>query len=133
MIGLTIKAVAQYPMIRFFKVYGPLLATNIGLLAVIACSLKHLAVKYRWRSDRTMRRFIGIASFSLIMFAAVCLAVKVCSLFLPLDRRMPAFALCGVGVLAGVVVYGGLTLKSGLAERVLGSRVTRITHMLHLD
>ena len=132
-IGLTIKAVAQYPMIRFFKVYGPLLATNIGLLAVIACSLKHLAVKYRWRSDRTMRRFIGIASFSLIMFAAVCLAVKVCSLFLPLDRRMPAFALCGVGVLAGVVVYGGLTLKSGLAERVLGSRVTRITHMLHLD
>ena len=132
-IGLTIKAVAQYPMIRFFKVYGPLLATNIGLLAVIACSLKHLAVKYKWRSDRTMRRFIGIASFSLIMFAAVCLAVKVCSLFLPLDRRMPAFALCGVGVLAGVVVYGGLTLKSGLAERVLGSRVTRITHMLHLD
>ncbi|MEE8856892.1 MAG: polysaccharide biosynthesis protein [Lactobacillus sp.] len=132
-IGLIIKAVAQYPMIRFFKVYGPLLATNIGLVAVIACSLKHLAVKYRWRSDRTMRRFIGIASFSLIMFAAVCLAVKVCSLFLPLDRRMPAFALCGVGVLAGVVVYGGLTLKSGLAERVLGSRVTRITHMLHLD
>ncbi len=132
-IGLIIKAVAQYPMIRFFKVYGPLLATNIGLVAVIACSLKHLVVKYRWRSDRTMRRFIGIASFSLIMFAAVCLAVKVCSLFLPLDRRMPAFALCGVGVLAGVVVYGGLTLKSGLAERVLGSRVTRITHMLHLD
>ncbi|MFR0614642.1 polysaccharide biosynthesis C-terminal domain-containing protein [Lactobacillus porci] len=132
-IGLIIKAVVQYPMIRFFKVYGPLLATNIGLLAVIACSLKHLAVKYRWRSDRTMRRFIGIASFSLIMFAAVCLAVKVCSLFLPLDRRMPAFALCGVGVLTGVVVYGGLTLKSGLAERVLGSRITRITHKLHLD
>lgn len=34
--GLVIKAIVQYPMIRLFKVYGPLLATNLGLLAVIA-------------------------------------------------------------------------------------------------
>ena len=125
-LGLVIKSIVQYPMIRLFKVYGPLLATNLGLLAVIAMSLKHLSVKYRWRADRTMRRFIGIASFSLVMFAAVFAAVKLGGLFLSPYRRLSAILLSGLAVAVGVLVYGGLSLKTGLAENILGSRVTRI-------
>lgn len=125
-LGLVIKAIVQYPMIRLFKVYGPLLATNLGLLAVIAMSLKHLSVKYRWRADRTMRRFIGIASFSIVMFAAVFAAVKLGGLFLSPYRRLSAMLLSGLAVAVGVLVYGGLSLKTGLAENILGSRVTRI-------
>ena len=125
-LGLVIKSIVQYPMIRLFKVYGPLLATNLGLLAVIAMSLTHLSVKYRWRADRTMRRFIGIASFSLVMFAAVFAAVKLGGLFLSPYRRLSAILLSGLAVAVGVLVYGGLSLKTGLAENILGSRVTRI-------
>lgn len=125
-LGLVIKAIVQYPMIRLFKVYGPLLATNLGLLAVIAMSLKHLSVKYRWRADRTMRRFIGIASFSIVMFAAVFAAVKLGGLFLSPYQRLSAILLSGLAVAVGVLVYGGLSLKTGLAENLLGSRVTRI-------
>lgn len=124
--GLVIKAIVQYPMIRLFKVYGPLLATNLGLLAVIAMSLKHLSVKYRWRADRIMRRFIGIASFSIVMFAAVFAAVKLGGFFLSPYRRLSAMLLSGLAVAVGVLVYGGLSLKTGLAENILGSRVTRI-------
>lgn len=124
--GLVIKAIVQYPMIRLFKVYGPLLATNLGLLAVIAMSLKHLSVKYRWRADRIMRRFIGIASFSIVMFAAVFAAVKLGGLFLSHYRRLSAMLLSGLAVAVGVLVYGVLSLKTGLAEKILGSRVTRI-------
>lgn len=124
--GLVIKAIVQYPMIRLFKVYGPLLATNLGLLAVIAMSLKHLSVKYRWRADRIMRRFIGIASFSIVMFAAVFAAVKLGGLFLSPYRRLSAMLLSGLAVAVGVLVYGVLSLKTGLAENILGSRVTRI-------
>lgn len=125
-LGLVIKAIVQYPMIRLFKVYGPLLATNLGLLAVIAMSLKHLSVKYRWRADRTMRRFIGIASFSVVMFAAVFAVVKLGGLFLSPYRRLSAILLSGLAVAVGVLVYGGLSLKTGLAENILGSRVARI-------
>lgn len=125
-LGLVIKAIVQYPMIRLFKVYGPLLATNLGLLAVIAMSLKHLSVKYRWRADRTMRRFIGIASFSIVMFAAVFAVVKLGGLFLSPYRRLSAMLLSGLAVAVGVLVYGGLSLKTGLAENILGSRVARI-------
>ncbi|MFV4923611.1 putative polysaccharide biosynthesis protein [Lactobacillus delbrueckii] len=124
--GLVIKAIVQYPMIRLFKVYGPLLATNLGLLAVIAMSLKHLSVKYRWGADRIMRRFIGIASFSIVMFAAVFAAVKLGGLFLSPYRRLSAMLLSGLAVAVGVLVYGALSLKTGLAENILGSRVTRI-------
>lgn len=124
--GLVIKAIVQYPMIRLFKVYGPLLATNLGLLAVIAMSLKHLSVKYRWRADRIMRRFIGIASFSIVMFAAVFAAVKLGGLFLSPYRRLSAMLLSCLAVAVGVLVYGVLSLKTGLAENILGSRVTRI-------
>lgn len=124
--GLVIKAIVQYPMIRLFKVYGPLLATNLGLLAVIAMSLKHLSVKYRWRADRIMRRFIGIASFSIVMFAAVFAAVKLGGFFLSPYRRSSAMLLSGLAVAVGVLVYGVLSLKTGLAENILGSRVTRI-------
>lgn len=124
--GLVIKAIVQYPMIRLFKVYGPLLATNLGLLAVIAMSLKHLSVKYRWGADRIMRRFIGIASFSIVMFAAVFAAVKLGGLFLSPYRRLSAMLLSGLAVAVGVLVYGVLSLKTGLAENILGSRVTRI-------
>lgn len=125
-LGLVIKAIVQYPMIRLFKVYGPLLATNLGLLAVIAMSLKHLSVKYRWRADRTMRRFIGIASFSLVMFASVFAAVKLGGLVLSPYRRLSAMLLSSLAIAVGVLVYGGLSLKTGLAENILGSRVTRI-------
>lgn len=124
--GLVIKAIVQYPMIRLFKVYGPLLATNLGLLAVIAMSLKHLSMKYRWQADRIMRRFIGIASFSIVMFAAVFAAVKLGGLFLSPYRRLSAMLLSGLAVAVGVLVYGALSLKTGLAENILGSRVTRI-------
>lgn len=124
--GLVIKAIVQYPMIRLFKVYGPLLATNLGLLAIIAMSLKHLSVKYRWGADRIMRRFIGIASFSIVMFAAVFAAVKLGGLFLSPYRRLSAMLLSGLAVAVGVLVYGALSLKTGLAENILGSRVTRI-------
>ncbi|MEK0397126.1 polysaccharide biosynthesis protein [Lactobacillus delbrueckii] len=124
--GLVIKTIVQYPMIRLFKVYGPLLATNLGLLTVIAMSLKHLSVKYRWRVDRIMRRFIGIASFSIVMFAAVFVAVKLGGLFLSPYQRLSAMLLSGLAVAVGVLVYGVLSLKTGLAENILGSRVTRI-------
>lgn len=128
-IGLVAKSIFQYPMIRLAKVYGPLLATNIGMLVVIFCALKHLKVKYRFQADRTMRRFVGIATFSILMFLAVSLTVKVAGRFISPDMRFSAMVLCGLGILAGIVVYGGLSLKMGLAERILGNRITQKLHL----
>ncbi|MBA1394805.1 polysaccharide biosynthesis protein, partial [Lactobacillus sp. XV13L] len=43
-LGLAFKLLAQYPMIYVFKVFGPLVATNLGMLAIIFLAIKHLEV-----------------------------------------------------------------------------------------
>lgn len=132
-LGLIIKAALQYPSIYLFKVYGPLVSTNLGMLVIIILALKHLSVSYNFNIGRTGRRFTGVTVFSIIMFAVVKLIVEFGSKFLSPERRFSALALVILAVLAGVIVYGYLTLQTGLVEKVMGSRATRILTKLHLS
>lgn len=131
-LGLIIKVVSQYPMILLFKVYGPLISTNLGMLVIIFLALKHLEVAFGFNLNRTSRRFLGITTFSILMFIASSAMVLIGSKFLSVQRRFPALAIVALAVIAGVAVYGFLTLKTGLFEKILGSRATRILNKLHL-
>lgn len=131
-LGLIIKIIFQYPMIMMFKVYGPLISTNLGMIAIIFLSLKHLEVSYNFNLSRTGRRFVGITAFSIGMFLIVSAVVKILTLFLNPARRMPALVIVIVAVLAGVIFYGFVTLKTQLAQKVLGERVTRVLDKLHI-
>ncbi|MDT9609163.1 putative polysaccharide biosynthesis protein [Lactobacillus crispatus] len=132
-LGLILKGILQYPMIFLFKVYGPLVATNLGLLIIVALSLKHLEVQYDFNLNRTSRRLAGVTAFSIGMF----LVVKLCEMglgkFLNHDHRFTALVLVIVAVGAGIVFYGLVTLKTGLAQSVLGSKVESILVRLHMD
>ncbi len=132
-LGLILKGILQYPMIFLFKVYGPLVATNLGLLIIVALSLKHLEVQYDFNLNRTSRRLAGVTAFSVGMF----LVVKLCEMglgkFLNPDHRFTALVLVIVAVGAGVVFYGLVTLKTGLVQSVLGSKVESILVRLHMD
>lgn len=131
-LGLILKGILQYPMIFLFKVYGPLVATNLGLLIIVALSLKHLEVQYYFNLNRTSRRLAGVTAFSVGMF----LVVKLCEMglgkFLNPDHRFTALVLVIVAVGAGVVFYGLVTLKTGLVQSVLGSKVESILVRLHM-
>lgn len=131
--GLVIKCIFQYPLTRFFGIYGPLLATNVGMLLVIWFSMKHLHIRFHWNSDKTLRRFIGIALFSIIMFGFVLLVVHIGGLILSPKQRISSMILIILAVLVGIVIYGFLSLKTGLAENILGSKITKITEKLHLN
>lgn len=133
LLGLVIKIVLQYPMIYLFKVYGPLTSTNIGMLVIIFLAIKHLEVAYTFNLGRTGRRFVGITVFSIAMFVVVKLIVTLGGHLLTPERRFPALALVIIAVLAGVIVYGLLTLKTGLLEKVLGDKAGRILRKLHLE
>ncbi|RVU70602.1 MULTISPECIES: polysaccharide biosynthesis protein [Lactobacillus] len=132
-LGLIIKIVLQYPMIYLFKVYGPLVATNVGMLGIIFLAIKHLEVTYAFNLGRTGRRFIGITAFSIAMFAVVELVVKFGGKILSPERRFSALALVIVAVVAGVLVYGALTLKTQLLQKILGNKATQLLHKLHLN
>ncbi|WP_212780304.1 putative polysaccharide biosynthesis protein [Lactobacillus corticis] len=131
-IGLVIKLLIQYPLIRLFKIFGPLVATNIAMFFTIAFSLKHLHIKYHYNLGRMSRRVIGILAFSVIMFVVVFLVEHVAGMFLSPDRRISAVIDLVLGVAAGCLVYGYLALKSGLAEVIGGSRVTSLRIKLRI-
>lgn len=131
-LGLIIKLVVQLPMIKFFKVYGPLLATNIGLIATIGLSLQHLRVKYRYNTSRTGRRFVGIAAFSLIMFLIVTLVVNVGGKLISPQHRTSAMLLVAIAVIIGGIFYALVSLHTSLAQKIMGDKVERIANKLHI-
>lgn len=95
--------------------------------------MKHLHIRFHWNSDKTLRRFIGIALFSIIMFGFVLLVVHIGGLILSPKQRISSMILIIFAVLVGIVIYGFLSLKTGLAENILGSKITKITEKLHLN
>ncbi|MFR4967213.1 putative polysaccharide biosynthesis protein [Lactobacillus kalixensis] len=132
-IGLIIKFILQYPMIYLFKVYGPLTSTNIGMLIIIFLAIKHLEFSYDFNLGRTARRFTGIVVFSAMMFAVVKFVVFFGGKFLSPERRISALALVVLAVIAGVIVYGFMVLKTGLLQKIMGSKATRLLNKLHIS
>lgn len=131
-LGLILKGILQYPMIFLFKIYGPLVATNLGLLVIVFLSLKHLEVQYNFNLNRTSRRLLGITAFSLGMFAIVKLVEFGLGKFLNPDHRIAALVIVILAVGVGVIFYGLVTLKTDLAQSVLGSKVESILNRFHI-
>ncbi|GGV12612.1 putative polysaccharide biosynthesis protein [Lactobacillus acetotolerans] len=131
-LGSVIKILLQYPMIYLFKIYGPLISTNIGMLVIIFLAIKHLEVGFNFNIGRTCRRFIGIAVFSIEMFLIVEAVEKVMEIVLTPERRIPALIIVFVSVLAGVIFYIFVTVKSKLAQKILGSKVTNVLSKFHI-
>ncbi|MDF7638494.1 polysaccharide biosynthesis protein [Lactobacillus sp. ESL0791] len=131
-LGLIIKAIMQYPMIFLFKIYGPLASTNLGMLTIIFLALKHLKINFSFNSSRTNRRFIGVMAFSIGMFLLVLLTEKLLGFVLTPTRRGQAFIIVFASVLVGIIFYAFVTLKTGLAQKVLGDRIVQVLHKFHL-
>ncbi|MGZ7887201.1 putative polysaccharide biosynthesis protein [Lactobacillus crispatus] len=131
-LGLILKGILQYPMIFLFKIYGPLVATNLGLLVIVFLALKHLEVQYNFNLNRTSRRLLGITAFSIGMFAIVKLVEFGLGKFLNPDHRIAALIIVILAVGVGVIFYGLVTLKTDLAQSVLGSKVESILNRFHI-
>lgn len=132
-VGLIVKCIIQYPLIRLFQVNGPLIATDLAFLFTILLSLKHLKVAFHFNFKRTKRRFIGIMSFSAIMFIVIFTLQFILGKFIPADRRITAMILVAICVVVGALVYGFLALISGLAHSILGSKISKLERKLHIN
>lgn len=132
-VGLIVKCIIQYPLIRLFQVNGPLIAIDLAFLFTILLSLKHLKVAFHFNFKRTKRRFIGIMSFSAIMFIVIFALQFILGKFIPADRRITAMILVAICVVVGALVYGFLALISGLAHSILGSKISKLERKLHIN
>lgn len=132
-IGVIVKLIFQFPAIYFLNIYGPLVATAIGMGVVCFLGISRLKNHYQFNYLRMGRRFAGTSIFAIIMFLAVALVVFLLEQVIDPVSRMSAVIEILVALPIGVIVFGLLTLKTGLAEKILGSRIIRLLHRFHIN
>lgn len=130
--GMVVKVILQWPLIFFFNVWGPLLATAAGMLVSSVLMLYSLHARYRFRIRQTGRRLLGIAAFSVLMAVVVFGCVQLVGLVISPERALGAVVALLVAVPIGVLVYGYAVLKTRLADMILGQRVARLRAVLRM-
>lgn len=131
-VGFVAKLALQYPCVHLFEVYGPLIATIIGFGITCFLTIRKIHSKTRFSLNLTSRRTLLILLLTVIM-GIVALIVKQLS-YIALDpaSKLQSFLIVLITAAVGVAVYGYLSLKVGLAEKLLGDSVKRLKAKLHI-
>ncbi|ARK20643.1 polysaccharide biosynthesis protein [Sporosarcina sp. P26b] len=132
LLGLLIKMLINIPLIKMFETNGAILATAIGYSVAVGINLFVIKKALNYKSEMVIRRLFLILAFNAVMFAGVWLANKGLNMaHIPVGRwQALLYVMIGTGV--GMVIYGFLALKSGLAQQLFGDRLTRIMRRIGL-
>ncbi len=131
-IGIVIKFILQYPCILLFQIYGPLLSTTIGMAVSCYLNIRQLQQATKFNYKLTLRRILLIAILTVMMLLAAAIAKVVFGLIFSPEHKMSAFLLCIPVAAVGGAVYLYLILKVGIAEKLLGSSMTRLRQKLRI-
>ncbi|WP_303968286.1 polysaccharide biosynthesis protein [Sporosarcina ureae] len=132
LLGLLIKMLINIPLIKMFETNGAILATAIGYSVAVGINLLVIKKALNYKSEMVIRRLFLILAFNAVMFAGVWLTNKGLNMaHIPVGRwQALLYVMIGTGV--GMVIYGFLALKSGLAQQLFGDRLTRIMRRIGL-
>lgn len=130
--GLGLKAVIQIPLIELLEVYGPLVATFIGLTLTCGLSLWKLRRVVHANYHLALRRCVLILILTLLMLI-VAIAVRQLS-YLALDpsSRWQALMICLVTAGVGGFFYFYLTLKIRLTDKLVGLQAKKWRQLLRI-
>lgn len=131
-VGIVIKFILQYPCILLFQIYGPLLSTTIGMAVSCYLNIRQLQQATHFNYKLTLRRILLITILTVMMLLAAAIAKVVFGLIFSPEHKMSAFLLCIPVAAVGGAVYLCLILKVGIAERLLGSSITRLRQKLRI-
>ncbi|PID24900.1 polysaccharide biosynthesis protein [Sporosarcina sp. P7] len=126
LLGLLVKMLINIPLIKLFEVNGAIIATAIGYSVAVCINLYVIKKALNYKSEMVIRRLFLILAFNAVMFAGVWLTNKGLNMaHIPVGRwQALLYVMIGSGV--GMVIYGFLAIKSGLAQQLFGDRLTRM-------
>lgn len=126
LLGLLVKMLINIPLIKLFEVNGAIMATAIGYSVAVCINLFVIKKALNYQSKMVIKRLFLILAFNVVMFAGVWLTNKGLNMVhIPVGRwQALLYVMIGSGV--GMVIYGFLAIKSGLAQQLFGDRLTRI-------
>lgn len=128
--GLLVKLVLQLPTIWLFHAYGPLVSTALALMVPIVLSYRRMHQLIGFNRQIVKKSAVVLFVMTLIMALVVALGNSLLVLVLPVTGRVSALLyLVLVGGL-GVAVYGFMTLKFGLLDKLIGAKAEQLRQKL---
>lgn len=133
MIGILVKMLLNTPLIKLFETNGAILATSIGYITAIV--LNFLVIRYflAYETKMLFRRILLIAGLTAVMLVLAFISKEVLELVLNPDSKLQALVIIMVSAGIGAAFYGFVSLKLGLAQRLFGDRLTRLTRKLGIS
>ncbi|WP_178195673.1 polysaccharide biosynthesis protein [Ligilactobacillus sp. Marseille-Q7487] len=132
LVGLIVKLILQYPLTATLNVYGPLLATGIGMVVSCTLMLSFLYYKYQLNIIKTQKRANLLMIFAMLMYVVVFILVYLLSLLINPYSRIGAMVILVIVAGIGGWLYVFLCLKSRVADAILGAKTQRIRHLLRI-
>ncbi|MER2227807.1 MAG: polysaccharide biosynthesis protein [Carnobacterium sp.] len=131
-IGLVVKLGMQYPMLAIAGTNGMFLSNIFGFGVTVLLMLRKMYKVTRFDIGLILRRVLLMLIITLAM-AVVTFAVKEV-LYLVIDPKNRTSALFVIAISAGFggLVYMYASLKTRLADRLLGARVANMRTKLHI-
>ena len=125
--GILVKLAINIPLIQSFETKGAIMATAIGYLISILINIIVLKKALNYKSKMVIRRSILIIALTIIMAAFVIVTHKVLVLMFGVAHsKLLALLYLVICITIAVVVYGFLSLRIGLAQKLLGEKITKI-------
>ncbi|KXT73819.1 Membrane protein involved in the export of O-antigen, teichoic acid lipoteichoic acid [Streptococcus sp. DD10] len=131
--GVVVKVVLQIPFIYFFKSYGPLLATSLGLLVPIYLMYKEIQTITSFNRKIVLKRVLLTFILSLVMLVGVLLLQGLLGLVMQPTSRLTSIVFLVVIGGIGIVVYGGLGLKLRFFDRFIGQQAASLRKKCHIS
>jgi O-antigen/teichoic acid export membrane protein len=132
LVGLLLKLVLNIPLIRLFETQGAVIATVIGYTVAILINLYVIKKYARYQFRLIMRRTMFIGALNAIMAVVVLVLYGILVQFLNPESGFQSILLVAICGGVGALVYFYLSLRSKLADRLFGDKITRIRSKLRI-
>ncbi|WP_174614088.1 putative polysaccharide biosynthesis protein [Virgibacillus ihumii] len=122
--GLLMKILFNIQLIHMFGAKGAIFGTALAVGTAVALNLWRIGVSIRFPFKQTLKRFLLVCIFSIIMCITIWITKAIFGTFLEVEgSRLSAIIMLIAGVGAGAGVYLWFAYESTLLDRVLGSKV----------
>ncbi|MFI8686069.1 oligosaccharide flippase family protein [Rossellomorea sp. NPDC077527] len=132
LVGLLLKLVLNIPLIRLFETQGAVLATTIGYAVAILINLYVIKKYARYQFQLILRRTMFIGALNAVMAGVVLVLYSILVKFLSPESGFQSIILVAICGGVGALVYFYLSMRSKLADRLFGDKITRIRSKLRI-
>ena len=131
-IGFIVKIVTQSISIHLLESYGPILSTTLGLAVTCYLTVRKIHQKTHFNVGLTMKRIALITLMTAAMVVVSGIARVIFGLFLSSESKIQSFILVLLVAFFGGASYVYLSLKTRLADKLLGAGMARFRNKLRI-